>query len=66
MGIDVCAAVAAIHAAGLVHRDIKAQNVMREDGGRVVLMDLGTSVDLAQEDAPVSTLAGTPLYMAPE
>lgn len=66
LGIDVCAAVAAIHAAGLVHRDIKAQNVMREDGGRVVLMDLGTSVDLAQEDAPVSTLAGTPLYMAPE
>ena len=27
--------------AGLVHRDIKAQNVMREEGGRIVLMDLG-------------------------
>ena len=33
--IDVCSAVAAIHAAGLIHRDIKAQNVMRERGGRL-------------------------------
>src|SRR5205823_7303422 len=42
VGIDLCRALAAIHAAGLVHRDVKAQNVMREDGGRIVLMDLGT------------------------
>ena len=41
MGIDLCRAVAAVHKAGLVHRDIKAQNVMREAGGRIVLMDFG-------------------------
>jgi hypothetical protein len=63
---DVCSAVASLHAAGLVHRDIKAQNVMREVGGRIVLMDLGTSMDLGRSDAPVASLAGTPLYMAPE
>ena len=41
IGIDVCRAVAAVHKAGLLHRDIKAHNVMREAGGRVVLMDFG-------------------------
>ncbi|MCC7178903.1 MAG: serine/threonine protein kinase [Acidobacteria bacterium] len=66
LGIAVCSAVTAIHAAGLVHRDIKAQNVMREVGGRIVLLDLGTSVDMARGDTPVGSLAGTPLYMAPE
>jgi tRNA A-37 threonylcarbamoyl transferase component Bud32 len=66
IGLDVCSAVAAIHAASLVHRDIKAQNVMREPGGRLVLMDLGASVDVTRDDVRVVGLAGTPLYMAPE
>jgi eukaryotic-like serine/threonine-protein kinase len=63
---QVCGAVAAIHAASVVHRDIKAQNVMREPGGRLVLMDLGASVDVSRDDIGVGNLAGTPLYMAPE
>ena len=46
IGIDLCRALAAIHAAGLIHRDVKAQNVMREDGGRIVLMDLGTGREI--------------------
>ena len=41
IGIDLCRAVAAVHKAGLVHRDIKAHNVMREGSGRIVLMDFG-------------------------
>src|SRR5688500_18549661 len=41
IGLDVCQAVAAVHHAGLVHGDIKAHNVMREQGGRTVLMDFG-------------------------
>jgi len=41
VGIDVCKAVAAVHAAGFLHRDIKADNVMREEGGRILLMDFG-------------------------
>ena len=41
IAVDVCRALAAVHAAGLVHGDIKAQNVMREAGGRIVLMDFG-------------------------
>ena len=42
VGIDLCRAVAAVHKAGLVHRDIKAHNVMREGSGRIVLMDFGS------------------------
>ena len=41
IGIDLAAALAAVHAAGLLHRDVKARNVVRERGGRIVLMDLG-------------------------
>jgi hypothetical protein len=42
IGQDLCAALAAVHGAGLLHRDVKAQNVVRENGGRTVLMDFGT------------------------
>jgi len=41
VGADVARALSAIHAAGLLHCDVKAHNVVWETGGRVVLMDLG-------------------------
>jgi tetratricopeptide (TPR) repeat protein len=63
LGVDLCRALAAVHAAGLVHGDVKAQNVMREDGGRTVLMDFGAG---RAQGAAVVALAGTPLYLAPE
>jgi serine/threonine-protein kinase len=63
VGVDVCRALAAAHQRGLLHRDIKAQNVMRERGGRIVLMDFG----LGHEAGVVAAdFGGTPLYMAPE
>ncbi|HUF46598.1 MAG TPA: serine/threonine-protein kinase [Vicinamibacterales bacterium] len=67
VGVRLCQALAAVHAAGLVHRDVKARNVMREAGGRIVLMDFGTGRELADAPrGPGDDLSGTPLYMAPE
>lgn len=62
-GMVLCRALAAVHQAGLVHRDIKAQNVMREEGGRLVLMDIGAGHRLGGSP---TNLSGTPLYVAPE
>jgi serine/threonine-protein kinase len=67
IGLDLCRALSAVHRAGLLHRDIKAHNVMRENGGRIVLMDFGTGLDHSDDsDDSAPGLAGTPLYMAPE
>ena len=63
IGVAVSEALAAVHGAGLLHRDVKAQNVLREPGGRILLSDFGTGRDV---DANVYELAGTPLYLAPE
>ena len=64
--MDLCQALAAVHGRGLVHRDVKAQNVMREEGGRTVLMDFGAGTELATGLRKPLDTAGTPLYLAPE
>lgn len=64
IGVELCRAVDAVHAAGLLHRDIKPHNVMVEATGRVVLMDFGTGREVS--DPSAVSLAGTPLYLAPE
>ncbi|MGH9371808.1 MAG: protein kinase domain-containing protein, partial [Vicinamibacterales bacterium] len=65
IGVDLCSALSAIHAAGLLHRDIKAPNVMRETGGRIVLMDF-SGADTVTLGGGKTVFSGTPLYMAPE
>ena len=62
IGIDLCRALGAVHSAGLLHRDIKSANVMRESGGRILLMDFG----LTHAADTSRGLAGTLPYMAPE
>lgn len=60
--VEVARALAAAHEAGLVHRDVKPQNVVIEPDGRAVVVDFGlaANVDIA------SPAAGTPAYMPPE
>ena len=64
---DLLAALAAIHAAGVVHRDVKPSNVLFDDSGRACLADFGIA---KPEDATSITqtnqIPGTAAYMAPE
>jgi serine/threonine-protein kinase len=66
VGYELCGALAAVHHAGLVHRDVKAQNVMREEGGRLVLMDFGAGRKRTELRTGGGRVVGTPLYLAPE
>lgn len=67
VGLKLCQALAAVHSSGLIHGDVKAQNVMRESDGRIVLMDFSaTRAREPHEPDAAAGVTGTPLYMAPE
>jgi len=65
---QVCEGLAAAHAQGVVHRDLKPQNIMVDAQGRVVLMDFGIarSVESTTGMTRTGSLLGTPAYMSPE
>ena len=66
IGVRLAHAAAALHRAGVIHRDIKPDNVMLEAGGGLKLLDLGVVRLPALEDAPPEAIPGTAAYMAPE
>ena len=65
LGIDLCGALGAIHAAKVIHQDIKPHNVLLDTNGRAVLMDFGAG-RLRSATGDPSLMVGTPRYMAPE
>jgi Tol biopolymer transport system component len=66
VGREIARALAAVHDAGLLHRDVKAQNIMRRSDGRLVLMDFGAGRQADGEGGDNEAITGTPLYLAPE
>ncbi len=67
IGADVCRALAAVHAVGLLHRDVKASNIVLQDNERAVLMDFSVGAERFQlAQSPFQEVCGTPLYLAPE
>lgn len=61
---QIADALHALHAGGMVHRDVKPINILLAEDGRAVLADLGIAVDLATH--PGGSTAGTSSYKAPE
>jgi len=59
--------LAALHAHGIVHRDVKPSNIMITAEGRVVLLDFGLVIEIELDDTiDRKTVVGTPGYMSPE
>ena len=64
---QICRALEAAHAEGVIHRDLKPQNIMREPQGRIVVMDFGLARSLEFDGmTQTGALVGTLEYMSPE
>src|SRR5262249_15828154 len=62
-----CSALEVAHSEGVVHRDLKPQNIMVEENGRACVMDFGLARSMeATGLTQVGAIMGTPAYMSPE
>ncbi|KDO25899.1 NEK/NEK1 protein kinase [Saprolegnia parasitica CBS 223.65] len=62
----VCLGLHAMHAQGILHRDIKSHNVFISNSGQYILGDLGISRELTGRNNMASTFVGTPYFLSPE
>src|SRR5688572_9971144 len=63
---QVGSALAFAHANGVIHRDIKTDNILIDEGGNTYLSDFGIAKDLGGEHHTGDAILGTPTYLSPE
>lgn len=63
---EVLLALLAVHKIGVIHRDLKAANILVTKDGLVQLCDFGVAAQLTANSLKRTTMAGTPFWMAPE
>jgi serine/threonine-protein kinase len=68
LGIGIAAALAVAHASGVIHRDIKPDNILLDAEGEAIVADFGLARALASGVSPSAThqVQGTPHYFSPE
>lgn len=63
---ELVLALQSVHRLGVIHRDLKAANVLITNEGNVNLCDFGVAAEITSNSLKRTTMAGTPYWMAPE
>jgi len=66
LGIQTADGLQAIHEAGIIHRDLKSANLMRDPRGQLRLMDFGIAKEWRSDVTATQQVLGTPEYVSPE
>jgi putative nucleotidyltransferase with HDIG domain len=66
VALEIAAGLQAIHEVGIIHRDLKAQNIVLDPRGVVRIMDFGMSKESGTAATTVGLVMGSPEYMSPE
>jgi serine/threonine protein kinase len=64
--VQIAEGLDAIHGAGIIHRDLKTANLMRDGQGVIRLMDFGIAKEWQEEVTATGQILGTPEYLSPE
>jgi len=63
--LQICLAIGYLHTKGIMHRDLKLENILLDEGGYLRIIDYGLAKTLPQDNL-TKTFCGTPEYLAPE
>jgi serine/threonine-protein kinase len=63
---EVSQALGYAHSRGIIHRDVKPENILLEESGRAMVTDFGIAIADDHQESPDTAVAGTALYMSPE